>query len=202
MSGEKLGNAGALGLCAFGATTILLMLHNNGIFGMSTMIFAMGLFYGGLVQFCVGMMEWRGGNTFGTVAFTSFGAFWISFCFMLMLPNFGFEGPEEVAVGWYMLIWTIFTFSMFIGTLRISRALQVVFGLGSLGFFFLAMHGLTGIAAMGSIGAVVGVLLGSAALYTGVAEVLNEVYGRVVLPTGPMGQKKEAKPQATGSAKS
>jgi len=173
-------------LCAFGLTTLVLMLHNNGLYEMNTMVLAMGIFYGGAVQLIAGILEWKNGNTFGTVAFTSYGAFWLSFCFLLMLPAFGFPAADAAAVGWFMLVWTVFTFAMFIGTLRIARALQVVFGLGSIGFCLLALNDLTGIAAIGDVAAIVGVLLGCAALYTGLAEVLNEVYGRVVLPIGPV----------------
>lgn len=186
MTKDKVGNAGALGLCAFGLTTLVLMLHNNGLYGMNTMILAMGMFYGGLVQLIVGMLEWKHGNTFGTVAFTSFGAFWLSFCFMLMLPALGFTAPDAAAVGWFMAVWTIFTFAMFLGTLQIAKALQVVFGLGTIGFALLSLNDLTGIAAIGNVAAVVGVFLGCAALYTGLAEVLNEVYGRVIMPIGPV----------------
>lgn len=191
MSKDKVGNAGALGLCAFGLTTLALMLHNNGLYGMNTMVLAMGMFYGGLVQLIVGILEWKHGNTFGTVAFTSYGAFWLSFCFLLMLPALGFQAAETVAVGWFMLLWTIFTFAMFIGTLRIAKALQAVFGLGSIGFGLLALNDLTGIAVLGEVAAVVGILLGCTALYAGVAEVLNEVYGKVVLPIGPVVRKED-----------
>lgn len=189
MSKDKVGNAGALGLCAFGLTTLVLMLHNNGLYGMNTMILAMGMFYGGVVQLIVGILEWKHGNTFGTVAFTSYGAFWLSFCFLLMLPALGFPAADAIAVGWFMLVWTVFTFAMFIGTLRIAKALQAVFGLGSIGFALLALNDLTGIAVLGDVAAIVGVLLGCTALYTGLAEVLNEVYGKVILPIGPVVHK-------------
>lgn len=194
MSSQKVGNAGALGLCAFGLTTLVLMLHNNGLYGMNTMILAMGMFYGGVVQLIVGILEWKHGNTFGTVAFTSYGAFWLSFCFMLILPLLGLAGPDATAVGWFMVLWTVFTFAMFIGTLRIARALQAVFGLGSIGFAMLALNDLTGIAAIGDAAAIVGVLLGCTALYTGLAEVLNEVYGVTLLPIGPMARKEASVP--------
>lgn len=199
MTNEKVGNAGALGLCAFGLTTLILMLHNNGLYGMNTMILAMGMFYGGIVQLLVGALEWKHGNTFGTVAFASYGAFWLSFCFMLMLPEFGLPAPDAAAVGWFMALWTVFTFAMFVGTLKIARALQVVFGLGTIGFALLALNDLTGIEALGDIAAVVGVLLGCSALYTGLAEVLNEVYGKVILPVGPM-VRVESKPKLDSPA--
>ena len=189
MSKDKVGNAGALGLCAFGLTTLVLMLHNNGLYGMNTMILAMGMFYGGVVQLIVGILEWKHGNTFGTVAFTSYGAFWLSFCFLLMLTALGLPAADAIAVGWFMLVWTVFTFAMFIGTLRIAKALQAVFGLGSIGFALLALNDLTGIAVLGEVAAIVGVLLGCTALYTGLAEVLNEVYGKVILPIGPVVHK-------------
>ena len=90
-----------------------------------------------------------------------------------------------------MLVWTVFTFAMFIGTLRIAKALQVVFGLGSIGFALLALNDLTGIAVLGDVAAVVGIFLGCAALYTGLAEVLNEVYGKVIMPIGPVVRKED-----------
>jgi uncharacterized protein len=81
-------NAGPLGLLAFGMTTILLNLHNAGFFSMGSVIFAMGIFYGGIAQIIAGIMEWKKNNTFGTVAFISYGFFWISLVFVILMPVF------------------------------------------------------------------------------------------------------------------
>ncbi len=128
----KLANPAPLGLLGFGITTVLLNLHNAGLFPLDTMILAMGLAYGGLAQVIVGIMEFRKGNTFGTVAFTSYGLFWWSLVILLVLPKVGFfnpglGAPTETAMAAYFFMWGVFTFAMFFGTLKANRALQFVF---------------------------------------------------------------------------
>ena len=123
---EKLANPAPLGLLGFGLTTVLLNLHNAGLFPLDTMILAMGLAYGGLAQVIVGAMEFKKGNTFGTVAFSSYGLFWWSLVALLILPNFQFAGiaaPTETAMAAYFFMWGLFTFAMFFGTLKTNRAL-------------------------------------------------------------------------------
>lgn len=182
---SKFGNAGALGLSAFGVTTFCLMMHNTGFMGMSTMIFAMGMFYGGVIQVIVGIMEWKMGNTFGTVAFSSYGAFWLAFSFMEIMPMVGLgAAPDGKSVGVFMVAWTIFTIFMFISTLKIIRILQVVFGIACIGFPLLAIHAFTGDSTIGTVAAYIGIILALAALYGGQAQIVNEVYGKEVLPIG------------------
>ena len=125
---EKYGNAGALGLSAFGVTTLCMMLLNTKMIvedgagpGMA-MVLGIGLFYGGLVQVLVGWQEWKTGNTFGAVAFTSYGAFWLSFC-AIQLYKFTYAITDTKAMGIYMLAWTLFTVLMFIATLRLVLSL-------------------------------------------------------------------------------
>jgi succinate-acetate transporter protein len=135
---EKLANPAPLGLLGFGLTTVLLNLHNAGLFPLDTMILAMGLAYGGLAQIIVGAMEFKKGNTFGTVAFTSYGLFWWSLVALLVLPSFSFTGisaPTETAMAAYFFLWGLFTFAMFFGTLKTNRALQFVFASLTILFF-------------------------------------------------------------------
>ena len=176
-------NAGALGLLAFGMTTIILNLHNAGLFGMGSVIFGMGIFYGGLAQVIVGIMEWKKNNTFGTVAFTSYGFFWIVLVFMMLMPTLGWTPalPKEALVS-YLALWGLFSLVMFIITFGLSRALQVVFGLLTLLFILLVAGNAMGDENILHIAGVVGILCGLSAMYVGLAEVMNEVYKQKIAP--------------------
>jgi succinate-acetate transporter protein len=191
---EKLANPAPLGLLGFGLTTVLLNLHNAGFFPIDTMILAMGLTYGGLAQVIVGAMEFKRGNTFGTVAFTSYGLFWWSLVALLVLPSFSFTGisaPTETAMAAYFLMWGLFTFAMFFGTLKTNRALQFVFASLTVLFLLLTARELTGNAAIigdltiGTIAGYEGVICGLSAVYLAFAEVLNEMHQKTVLPIHP-----------------
>jgi len=186
---DKTANPGPLGLMGFGMTTVLLNLHNTApdIFSFSSMILAMGLCYGGAAQVIAGIMEWKKGNSFGTLAFTSYGFFWISLVAIKALPAWGVGAAADAkSMGAYLLMWGIFTAGMFIGTLKLNRALQVVFGLLTALFVLLAIKDFTGVAVVGNIAGVVGLLTGFSAIYTAFAELLFEVYGKIVLPVGPV----------------
>jgi len=187
---EKLANPAPLGLLAFGLTTVLLNLSNAGIYGNGlSMILAMGLAYGGLAQVIAGSMEFRKGNTFGTVAFSSYGFFWWSLVILLLLPKFpglGLLAPEANAMAAYFFMWGLFTFVMFFGTLKANRAIQFVFMSLAILFFLLTAHELTGDATLGTITGYEGVICGLSAVYLGLAEVLNEAHGKAFLPIGPM----------------
>src|ERR1700752_5070780 len=137
-------NPAPLGLLGFGMTTVLLNLHNAGFYELNTMILAMGICYGGLAQVFAGIMEWKKGNTFATTAFTSYGLFWFSLVATILMTKFGWApASDKTAMGAYLATWGGFTAVMFIGTLSISRALQVVFGSLTLLFFLLAIGDLT-----------------------------------------------------------
>lgn len=180
-------NPAPLGLIAFGMTTVLLNLHNAGLFGLGSMILAMGIFYGGIAQIIAGIMEWKKGNTFGTVAFTSYGLFWLTLVGLLVMPVLGWGGENSnAAMAAYLFIWGIFTLVMFIGTLKINRALQFVFCSLFILFFLLAIKDITGNSIIGIIAGIEGTICGLSAIYTGLAIVLNDVYGKVVLPIGPV----------------
>lgn len=180
---DNTANPAPLGLCAFGLTTILLNLANIGVYPLDAMILGMGIFYGGLAQVLAGVMEWRKNNTFGTTAFTSYGFFWLSLAGIVMLPKAGLgAAPGPVAMAAYLALWGVFTAVLFIGTLRLNLALQSVFLTLTILFFLLAIGDITGNATIKTIAGYEGILCGALAVYTGLAQVLNDVYGRVVAP--------------------
>jgi uncharacterized protein len=178
-------NPAPLGLMAFGMTTVLLNLHNAGLYTMTTMILAMGIFYGGIAQVIVGFMEWKKGNTFGTLAFTSYGLFWLSLVGILTMPTMklGAAGDKGGMIA-YFIMWGLFTLLMFVGTLRLNRALQVVFGTLVILFFMLALRDATGSAVIAKLTGYEGILCGLSAIYASIAQVWNEVYGKEILPIG------------------
>jgi succinate-acetate transporter protein len=184
-------NPAPLGLLGFGMTTVLLNLHNAGFFGFNTMILGMGIFYGGIAQVIAGIQEWKKGNTFGATAFTSYGLFWLSLVALLMLPG-AIAGPDKTATASYFFMWGLFTLVMFIGTLKLNRALQVVFGTLFVLFFMLCIRDATATSAadfsktFGKIAGYEGIVCGASAIYAALAQVLNEVYGKVVLSIGPV----------------
>ena len=189
--GDKLANPAPLGLLGFGMTTVLLNIHNAGLYPLGSMILAMGLVYGGLAQVLAGVMEYKKGNTFGTLAFSSYGLFWWSLVILLLLPNFtllspAVTAPDNTAMAAYFFMWGMFTLLMFGGTMKTNRALQFVFSSLTVLFFLLATVRLTGSSELLLITGIEGIICGASAIYTGIAEVLNEVYGRTVLPLCPV----------------
>jgi hypothetical protein len=183
-------NPAPLGLLAFGMTTVLLNLHNVGLFANNAMILGMGLFVGGMAQVIAGLLESKKGNTFGTTAFIAFGTFWLSLVAVWVLPEMGLAAKADTtAMGFYLAIWGLFTFGMFLGTFRLSHALQVVFGTLVALFWLLALGDFTGNTAVTQVAGVVGIICGLSALYTAIALVLNEVYGHSVFPLGPIAPK-------------
>ena len=182
-----LANPAPLGLLGFGLTTILLNLANAGITSLDTTILAMGIFYGGIAQIIAGAMEFRKGNTFGTTAFLSYGLFWESLVFIILLPGLtGMAAPTGASMAYYLFFWGLFTLMMFLGTLRLNVALMAVFGTLWVLFFLLAAGNYTGNASILHAAGYEGILCGLTAFYAAVAQVLNEVYGRVVLPILPV----------------
>jgi hypothetical protein len=188
---EKLANPAPLGLLGFGMTTVLLNLHNAGFYPLNSMILAMGLAYGGLAQVIAGIMEYKKGNTFGTVAFSSYGLFWWSLVLLLVFPKFEIwdvsatsplQATSSTAMAAYFFMWGIFTFIMFFGTLKTNRALQFVFLSLAVLFFLLTAKELTGSTNLGIITGYEGIICGLSAVYLALAEVLNEAHGKIILP--------------------
>jgi succinate-acetate transporter protein len=186
-----LANPAPLGLMGFGMTTVLLNLHNAGFFAIGSMILAMGMFYGGIAQIIAGILEYRKANTFGVTAFSSYGLFWFSFVFLLILPSIfpAFPKPDDIALGSYLFMWGLFTGLMFISTLKKPKALQFVFLSLTILFWLLALShfigSVTGIGeTIGRIAGYEGIICGLSAIYLAMAEVINETYGRTVFPIG------------------
>jgi uncharacterized protein len=178
-----LANPAPLGLMAFGTTTVLLNLANAGFYPMSSAVLTMGLFYGGLAQIIAGALEFRRGNTFGMMAFLSYGLFWESFVFLNLLPSVGLgAAPSTNSLSSYLFIWGLFTLLMFFGTLRANGALAFVFGSLFVLFFLLTGAVASGNASVMTVAGYEGVVCGLSAMYTSIAELLNETYGRSVLP--------------------
>lgn len=176
-------NPAPLGLMGFGMTTVLLNLHNAGIFAVDSMILAMGIFYGGLAQVVAGVMEWKKGNTFGTTAFTSYGFFWLTLVALLILSKMGvIAAPESSAMVAWLIMWGLFTAVLFVGTLRLNHTLQFIFASLVLLFMLLALADATGSVAIKTIAGYEGIICGFSAIYGAAAQILNEVYGRKVLP--------------------
>jgi len=190
-------NPAPLGLLGFGMTTVLLNLHNAGMFQMNTAILAMGIFFGGLAQVIAGVMEWKKGNTFGLTAFTSYGFFWLALVGLLLLPALGLgEAADKTAMAWFLGLWCVFTAALFIATLRINRALQFVFATLAILFLALSLGNALNDQDIIVIAGYIGIVCGLAAMYTGLAQVLNEVYGHELVPLGAV---KKVKDEGIGS---
>ncbi len=176
-------NPAPLGLLGFGMTTVLLNIHNAGFFELSPMILAMGIFYGGCAQIIAGVMEWKKNNTFGTTAFTSYGLFWLTLVGLIVMPKLGWtEKASDASMVAYLAMWGIFTGLMFIGTLKLNRALQFVFASLTILFFLLAIGDATGNVSIKHFAGYEGIICGASAIYTAIAQVLNEVYKKTILP--------------------
>ena len=161
-------NPAPLGLLGFGMTTVLLSLHNAGITPLDNVVLAMGAFCGGLAQLVAGIMEYRNGNTFGTVAFTMYGVFWMTFVAINTgLFGMGSEGK---------------TLFMFLGTLKGRISSKFVFLTLTVTFFLLAAGDIGGFEVLSKAAGVVGLICGSAAIYSAAAEILEEQNGEEVLP--------------------
>ncbi len=182
---QKVSNPGPLGLLGFGMTTVLLNLHNAGLLPLSIVIVAMGIAMGGLAQIIAGIFEMKHGNTFAGTAFTAYGLFWWSLVLIWVNPftEAGIEG-DVTTLAWYLLLWGIFTFFMFIGTLKHNRATQVVFGSLTVLFLLLAMGDFTGNHTITMIAGFEGIFCGASAIYSAVGQIVNAEYGKTIIPLG------------------
>ncbi len=179
-------NPAPLGLCGFGMTTVLLNIHNAGFVPLDNTVIAMGIFYGGIAQVIAGIMEWKKGNTFGTTAFTSYGFFWMTLVAIWLLPAIGVVArPTPVSMGCYLAMWCLFTAGLFVGTLKGSRSLQVVFASLTVLFALLALANFSsGHTAhdLHTLAGYVGLFCGASAFYTAIGQVVNEAFKRKVMP--------------------
>ena len=169
----------------FGVTTILLSLQHAGLVAMGSLVLALGILFGGIAQLVAGVMEWRKRNTFGTVAFTAYGLFWLSLVALMMMPRLGLaDANDRSGMAAYLFVWGLFTVVLFVATLKMNRAVMVVFFALTILFFLLAVADATGSARIQRVAGYEGILCGLGAIYIGAAQILNEVWGRPVLPLG------------------
>jgi uncharacterized protein len=182
---------GPLGLAAFALTTFVLSMFNSGLVGEGgePVVLGVALAYGGLAQLLAGMWEFRTGNTFGAVAFTSFGAFWLSFWALVVF--YAGDIPEADtghAIGLFLIAWGIFTLYMFVASLRTTGAVALVFALLTITFFLLGIGDAGGHENITKAGGYFGLATAAAAWYASFAAVTNSTFGRTVLPVRPLNE--------------
>jgi succinate-acetate transporter protein len=181
-------NPAPLGLVGFGLTTVVLSLINAGVLplGGEQVVIPLAFAYGGIIQMIAGLLEFRTGNTFGTVAFLSYGAFWWWFALLILLGGHGVldlsHAGSTIAVT--LIGWGVFTLFMWISTFRLSRALWLIFLTLWITFFLLGFGDLLGIHALNKAGGAIGLVCGLMAMYTSFALVTNATFGRTVIPVG------------------
>jgi uncharacterized protein len=177
---------GPLGLAAFALTTFVLSFFNSGLMSEKgiPIVLGLALAYGGLAQLLAGMWEFRTGNTFGSTAFTSYGAFWLSFWAFEQFFAKDITDKTQLAhsVGLYLIGWGIFTTYMFVASLRVSVAVSLVFALLAATFLLLGIGNATETESIVHAGGFVGIATAIAAWYASFAAVTNSTFGRTVLP--------------------
>lgn len=194
--GSHFADPGPLGLAGFAATTFFLSVINTNMLGASVqaIVFGLAFFYGGIAQLLAGMWEFAKGNTFGAVAFSSYGAFWLSFWWMLThLPASAKPNDLLHGVGLYLLCWAIFTAYMTVAASKTTGAILTVFVLLTLTYIALVIGFFSeSVADFGAnsnvwihIGGWLGILTAIAAWYTSFAAVTNSTFKRTVLPVFP-----------------
>ena len=187
--GITIADPGPLGLAAFAMTTFVLSMFNADLVSRSgeSVTLGLALAYGGIAQVLAGMWEFRTGNTFGAVAFTSYGAFWISFWAFVQFYASGIPAADAGhAVGLYLIAWGIFTSYMFIASLRTTGAIALVFVLLAVTYFLLGIGNANGSDSLIKAGGWVGLATAIAAWYASFAAVTNATFGRIVLPVIPL----------------
>jgi succinate-acetate transporter protein len=188
-AGWKPADPGPLGLAAFALTTFVLSMFNANLVSHAgePVVLGLALAYGGIAQLLAGMWEFRTGNTFGAVAFTSFGAFWISF--WVLVTFFADKIPAEhlgAALGLYLIAWGIFTTYMFVASLRTTAAIALVFLLLAATFFLLGIGNANESEGLVEVGGWCGLVTAAAAWYASFAAVVNSTFGRTVMPVRPL----------------
>jgi succinate-acetate transporter protein len=187
--GAGIADPGPLGLAGFAGTTFVLSVVNSNLLPMSVVgvVFGLAFFYGGLAQLLAGMWEFTKGNTFGALAFSSFGAFWLSFWYLNNnVPKGAKPTDLNHAIGTYLLLWTIFTAYMCIPALRTTGAILAVFVTLTLTFLFLSIGAFGAHEDMTKVGGWLGLVTAVLAWYASLAGVTNATWKRVVLPTFPL----------------
>jgi len=181
---DKTANPTPLGFTGLGLSAVLLSLSYIGLYPVDSMIVSMAIFLGGFAQVFAGLMAWKKGSVFGGTAFCAFGLFWFSLAGLILMPAIGWiAGPEPIALAAYLFLWGVYTFVMLLATLKLgSKAITFIFVTLFLLFILLAIVNATGNAGLLVISGYVGLIMGLGALYTALGIVLNDAYGRTVVP--------------------
>ena len=190
----SIADPGPLGLAAFALTTFVLSMFNADLVsrGGEPVVLGLAFAYGGLAQILAGMWEFRTGNTFGAVAFSSFGAFWLSFfVYVQFLAKSVPAADAGHAVGLYLIAWGIFTLYMFVASLRTTAAIALVFLLLAATFFVLGIGNANADDSVVKIGGWLGLATAAVAWYASFAAVTNSTFGRIVLPVMPLKRQVE-----------
>ena len=178
-----------LGLAAFALTTFVLSMFNAGLVDAKgePIVLGLALAYGGVAQLLAGMWEFRKGNTFGATAFSSYGAFWISFwAYVAFFAGKIPEANRGSAAGLYLIAWGVFTTYMWVASLRTTAAVNLVFLLLAITFFVLGIGDAIGNDTISKLGGWLGLATAVAAWYASFAGVTNFTFGREVLPVRPL----------------
>lgn len=177
-----MGNPAVVGLAGFGLTTLILQLHNLGLCGLGPVI-ACGLIFGGAAQLMAGLQEFKAGNNFGYSAFTSYGAFWIALCIILLFNKYDIYKSSGTDVGYFLIVWTLYTAIMWVAAMRIHSAMASTFTLLLAGFILLDLAHF-GYPAMTKVAAYVLILCALNAWYMMAHVIFLGIFGRDVLPVG------------------
>ncbi|HEY4004634.1 MAG TPA: acetate uptake transporter [Pseudonocardia sp.] len=185
---DQIADPGPLGLAGFAMTTFVLSCVNAGLVGKSVepVVLPLALFYGGTVQLLAGMWEFRKANTFGALAFSSFGAFWLAFAAFAKFVAPGLGPDAGTATGLFLLGWTIFTAYMTIAALRTTVAILAVFVVLTITFALLTAGAFSGAGTVSHLGGYFGILTALLAWYASFAGVTNATFRRAVVPVIPL----------------
>jgi len=178
----KLGNPAVVGLAGFGLTTMMLQLHNLGLAGLGPVVW-LGLVFGGLAQMIAGLQEHKMGNNFGYTAFTAYGCFWISLAAILLGNKFEVFASSPTDIGWFLVLWTVFSLILWVGSLKISKAMAACFTTLVIGFVLLdlAHFGYPDLTRWAGWDLMV---CAGLAWYMMAHVILADLFGRDVLPVG------------------
>jgi succinate-acetate transporter protein len=190
-TGEHIADPGPIGLAAFAMTTFVLSCVNAGLAakGVEGVVLPLALFYGGTVQLLAGMWEFRKANTFGALAFSSYGAFWLSFAAYAKFVSPGLGAGAGSATGFFLFAWTIFTGYMTVAAIRTTGAILAVFVALFVTFALLTLGAFSGEAEWTMLGGWLGISTALLAWYASFAGVTNSTFGKTVLPVLPLASR-------------
>ncbi|WP_022882614.1 acetate uptake transporter [Gryllotalpicola ginsengisoli] len=176
----------ALGLAGFALTTFVLSAINAGWFNadLTPTVLGLALFYGGVAQLAAGLWEFANRNTFGAAAFSSYGAFWLSFWYLVTFVKLGDDAAK--GTGLFLLAWGIFTLYMTVASWKTNLVTALVFSFLTLTFFALAFADLAGSAGLGKVGGYLGLITAVLAWYGSFASVTNFTFKKTLIPIWPL----------------